>query len=290
MTATTRTHAMIRAGAIAREIDGYGTSFDDAALLAASPDVTTEHYGHDQHENNARVTREYIEPLCERTGSRVVLDVGCGVGKSVTTLLEDGYDAYGVDLAALTRHWSATGCPADRFFVVPPLELTLPFDDDVVDLAFSFGVLEHLGTTDGGATRRPDYHRIRRQWLREVFRVVKPGGYLLMGGPNRNFPFDLSHGLDAAASPMERWVSSAVGASVHRPWGEYFLWSYDDFPRYLDGLAYEIEPLSLRGLLKFGRVPAALRPIVRLYVERLPRPLLGTGFNPWVMGLVRKLA
>jgi SAM-dependent methyltransferase len=281
---------MIRTGAIAHEIDGYGSSFHDPALLATSPDVTTEHYGHDQREKNSRITREYLEPLCERTASRVVLDVGCGVGKSVMTLLEDGYDAYGVDLAALTRHWAADACPPDRFFVVPPLELALPFEDESIDLAFSFGVLEHLGTADGGATRRADYHRIRQQWLREVFRVVRPGGYLLMGGPNRNFPFDLSHGLDAGASSSERWLSRIVGASVHRTWGEYFLWGYRDFDRYLEGLQYELTPLSIRGLLQFGRVPKALRPAVRLYVEHLPRPLLGTGFNPWVMALVRRLA
>ena len=210
------------------------------------------------------------------------------MGKSVVTLAEDGFEAYGVDLPGLTRHWAALNLPRDRFFVVHPEDFELPFEDESLDLAFSFGVLEHVGTRDGHATRAPDYHAVRRRWLREIFRVVKPGGCLLMGGPNRNCPLDFSHGLDAGASAAERWLSRRVGRSVHRPWGEYFLWGYSDFERYLKGLEFELEPLSIRGLLQFGRVPRRMRGLARLYVEHLPRPLLGTGCNPWVMALIRK--
>jgi SAM-dependent methyltransferase len=271
-----------------QRLDGYGALLANPADAAARPDTTTEEYSHDQQDANARITRDYVEPILRRTASRSILDVGCGVGKSVGTLVEDGFDAYGVDLPGLTRFWRELQCETDRFFVVDPEDFRLPFDDAAFDLAFSFGVLEHVGTLDGHATRRADYHERRALWAREIHRVVKPGGYLLLGGPNRNFPLDFSHGLDSRANGAERWLSSVVGRSVHRPWGEYFLWGYADVTRYLAGTESEVEPLRLDGLLKFGRLPAALRGLADFYVRYLPRPLLGTGFNPWVMALVRK--
>lgn len=270
------------------EVDGYGSMIVPGLSTAPSADVTTDAYAADQVANNVRVAREYLEPILRRTGSRTVLDVGCGVGTSVATLVEDGFDAYGVDLAPLTRHWVRQQAETSRFFVIDPVDLDLPFKDNALDFAFTFGVIEHVGTCDGHATRRRDYHRCRRRWLREVFRVVRPGGHVLIGGPNRRFPLDFSHGLDSESSAAERWLSRLAGVSVHRTWGAYFLWAYDDVPAYLYGLEFDMEALSIHGLLKFGRVPKLLRSLAASYVERLPRLALSSGFNPWVMALVRK--
>ena len=270
------------------QLDGYGSMVADDQTLLAAANATTEAYAEEQVTNNVRVTREYLEPILRRTGSRSVLDVGCGVGVAITTLLADGYDAFGVDLAPLTRHWSRHDAERSRFFVVDPLTLDLPFHDDILDFAFTFGVIEHVGTLDGHATRRSDYHDYRRQWLREIFRTVRPGGHMLIGGPNRRFPLDFSHGLDSQASPLERALSRLVRVTVHRTWGEYFLWSYDDISKYLAGLSFRIEALSIHGLLKFGRVPRRVRPFAALYIEKLPRWALTSALNPWVMALVRK--
>lgn len=260
-----------------------------AAGAVESFDVTTEEYGHQQLHGNTRITRDFVEPLCRRTGSRRVLDVGCGVGQGVLTLAEDGFDAYGVDLASLTPFWRRLDCPRDRFFVVDAVDTRMPFDDATFDFAYSFGVIEHVGTTDGRATRRADYHDIRRRWLLEIMRVVRPGGHVLLGGPNRNFPVDMSHALDGEASVAERWVSRVARVSVHRPWGGYFLWGYDDVRRYLADVPHRLEALSVHRLLVFGRVPRPLRPVVRAYVRAIPRAMLGTGLNPWVVALVQKL-
>lgn len=268
-------------------LNGFG-SMAPIAAAEASPDATTAAYARDQAANNVRVTREYLEPILRSTASHSVLDVGCGVGTCVETLLEDGYEAFGVDLAPLTRHWSRRGLDAERLFVVDPVRLALPFHDDSVDFAFTFGVIEHIGTVDGHATRRVDYRERRRQWLREVARVVRPGGHVLIGGPNRACPFDFSHGLDAESSWWERQLSACVGVTVHRTWGDYFLWSYADIPRYLEGLRFEVRAVGLDGLLQFGRLPAALRPLATWYLRHLPSALRSTGLNPWLMALVTK--
>lgn len=269
-------------------VNGYAAMVPNGQSVEMRHDATTEEYAQDQREQNTTKVHAYLLPIFQRLGVHSVLDVGCGVGQMVNDLVAEGYDAYGIDLLGLEKFWSRQNNAKDRFFIVDPFAFELPFQDQTLDMAFSFGVIEHVGTSNGHADRLPNYHEMRRTWLREIFRTIKVGGYLLMGGPNRNFPVDVAHGLDSRSNRLEQWLSGLMGASVHRPWGEYFLWSYRDFPNYLDGLSYELEPLSIRGLVAFGRVPGLVRPLVRAYVDHLPKPLLGTAMNPWVMALVRR--
>jgi SAM-dependent methyltransferase len=247
-----------------------------------------EDYAARQKRDNVAKTHDFLVPILRSIGANRVLDAGCGLGTMVMTLLEMGYDAYGFDLLESVPHWIEQKLPSDRFIVTEPLDLRLPFEDAVFDAVFTFGVLEHVGTSDGHATRRPDYHAIRREWTRELFRVVRPGGYLLLGGPNRGFPIDTAHALDAEAGRLEHALSRLAGVSVHRTWGKNFLWSYRDVRTYLDGLQFTMTPLSVKHLANFSRVPGPVRAVARAYVERLPNFLLGTGFNPWVMALVRR--
>jgi SAM-dependent methyltransferase len=270
------------------EINGYGTTIDRPQ--DSSPDTTTDEYADIQLDVNIRKTQEYILPLARRLKAQTVVDIGCGVGAMVKTLLEQGFDAYGTDLQGLERFWSRQNLPRDRFFVVSAQDMRLPFHDNSVDLAFTLGVIEHVGTSDGHADRLPAYHQIRRAWLLETLRVIKVGGSLLIGGPNRNFPVDVAHGLDSRASSFEQFLSRKVGASVHKTWGENFLWGYGDLRRYLAGLPCEITAQSVAGYLGFSRVPAKLRSVVEAYVGRMPGFLLGTGFNPWMMALVSKIS
>ena len=271
---------------ICQTIGGYGSLF--SGQVEDAPDTTTDEYAANQEAANTRRVIDYLVPLVKAAGARTVLDVGCGVGAMVRTLLELGYDAYGVDLPGLHRHWSRLELPPDQMYIVDPIRLRLPFAADSLDFAFTLGVIEHVGTSDGMADRLPNYDVIRMAWLREVFRVVRPGGAMLIAGPNRRFPVDVAHGLDSRASPIERWMSEKMKASVHKTWGENFLWSYGDIERYLHGLPHRIDPQPIAGFLACSRVPGAVRPLVQAYVDHLPKSLLGTGFNPWVMALVHK--
>jgi SAM-dependent methyltransferase len=280
--------AHIDESGVCQTIGGYRSLF--AGRMDESPDTTSDEYATAQALLNAEKATAYLLPMAQAKGARSVLDVGCGVGTMVQAFIAKGFDAYGVDLPGLHRHWSRQGLPADRMFIVDPARLRLPFADGGVDFLFTLGVIEHVGTSDGHADRLPNHHELRQQWLRELYRVVRPGGAMLIGGPNRRFPVDMAHGLDSRASGLERWLSAKMKTSVHRTWGDNFLWAYEDIDRYLQGLTYRMEPQSITGFLSCSRVPGPVRPLVQAYLNHLPRPLRGTGFNPWVMALVNKPA
>jgi hypothetical protein len=66
------------------------------------------------------------------------------------------------------------------------------------------------------------------------------------------------------------------------------LWGYDDLKDYLGGLPCDVTPLSVAGYVGYSRVPALIRPLITSYINKMPKAMLGTGLNPWMMALVEK--
>jgi len=103
-------------------------------------------------------------------GARRVLDVGCGTGRHVAALLNEGYDAHGTDVSAdmLTKAREFTGEP-DRFFAwrlgdaPPDVE---PFDAIIC-----------LGNVWPQVTGDDDVERAARA----MRTLLAPGGRLVMG-------------------------------------------------------------------------------------------------------------
>jgi 2-polyprenyl-3-methyl-5-hydroxy-6-metoxy-1,4-benzoquinol methylase len=95
-----------------------------------------------------------------------ILDVGCGSGWSSNLLAEKGYSVAGVDLDANAFEPAETqDC---RFYAGSVMEL--PFPDNSFDVVTSYQMLEHV----------PDPELA----LREMLRVLKPGGKFCLVGPN----------------------------------------------------------------------------------------------------------
>jgi SAM-dependent methyltransferase len=104
---------------------------------------------------------------------RRVLDVGCGTGVDLVRFARGGARATGVDIAesaiALARkNFSHRGLRGD--LLVADGE-RLPFADGRFDFVFAHGVAQY--TTDG------------ERLVREVHRVLKPGGEAVFQGYNR---------------------------------------------------------------------------------------------------------
>jgi SAM-dependent methyltransferase len=114
--------------------------------------------------------------------SGVVLDLGCGFGTSTVALARSARHVLAVDPAPARLRLTSARLRAEGLrnaTVTHADALRLPVGDGLCDLVAMVGVLEwtSLGSTDPLATQRAV--------LREVARVLRPGGALLLGIENR---------------------------------------------------------------------------------------------------------
>jgi SAM-dependent methyltransferase len=261
-----------------------------------SIDSTTEDYAEDQTIAGRRFFDEYLRPWLDQETFRRVLDVGCGMGRGISRLLAEGYEAFGLDLPNLSRFWAKAGNDLDRFLAGDCGRL--PFPDGFFDAVYSTGVIEHIGTSDGNSTLRPGYWQARQCYADEILRVTRPGGRILISCPNKSFPIDIQHGPQDDTNPeVARWriaLFNKTGVNLHPIWGRYHLLSYGETQKLFcqPHGASEFEPLPLNGYFGFGRFESGfLRSIACLataYVQHLPRALRASFFNPYMLVQIRR--
>ncbi|MBA3533781.1 MAG: class I SAM-dependent methyltransferase [Ardenticatenales bacterium] len=120
---------------------------------------------------------EMIRAWGELAQARRVLDVGTGLGLYLKQMQAI---APQVKVAAGTEYeWERAHEAAQHGLVAVAAE-PLPFPDDFFDLALSHEVLEHVGDD--------------AQALREMVRVLRPGGRAVIFVPNRLWLFE-THGI-----------------------------------------------------------------------------------------------
>src|SRR5438552_1430002 len=128
-----------------------------------------------------RIIASWVESVCRELGPRRprLLDVGCGTGANLQMLAEFGV-AEGVDVSAEALDFCrARGLGAVRQGAAE----SLPYEDAQFDLVTGLDVVEHLDDDVAG--------------LREMFRVLRPGGRALLFVPAFMFLWgvqdDISH-------------------------------------------------------------------------------------------------
>jgi SAM-dependent methyltransferase len=120
-----------------------------------------------------------LEMIRSGAGDRVygqVLVDGCGVGSYLSRLVEQARLAVGLDIELERALEARQKAPV----VTCGNGEQLPFPPDYFDLILSHEVIEHVGDD--------------RAAMREIFRVLKPGGRLVLFCPNRGYPFE-THGI-----------------------------------------------------------------------------------------------
>ncbi|MEW5802551.1 MAG: class I SAM-dependent methyltransferase [bacterium] len=129
------------------------------------------------------------------------LDIGCGRGQSLKILQKNGYESYGTELSPFSAR-AAASIPGVRIFTQGLLDCHFP--NRFFDLVIVWHVLEHL----------PNPAEV----LREIFRILTPGGVLLLCVPN-----------------IESIQARLAGSN----------WFHLDLPRHL----YQYNPFALTRLL-----------------------------------------
>jgi len=125
------------------------------------------HRAEDRHwwyQGRRRVLARAIERLDLPENARI-LDAGCGSGRNIVDLARHGV-VTGVELSGTSVELARARATGE---VVEGSVMDMPFDDASFDLTVSLDVIEHL-EDDVGA-------------LRELRRVTKPGGALLVTVP-----------------------------------------------------------------------------------------------------------
>jgi SAM-dependent methyltransferase len=185
-----------------------------------------------------------------------VLDCGCGAGEYVLRLCADaGFDAHGVEYSA-DKVARASLAPRLDGRVRQGDLAHLPFETGAFDAALLNEVLEHVPSETSA--------------LREIHRVLRLGGVLIVASPNRLFPFE-THGVAWRSSgrPIPPWVPFI-------PWLPLKLGR-----RFFDYWARNYWPGQLSGLLTQN----GFRVVRRSYFWQTFENISGS--QPWLIGRFR---
>lgn len=150
--------------------------------------------GHEEAHFWHEPRRRLFLDMIERAGVKdrgPLLDVGCGTGSLVKALLHRGYDARGVDPWAAER-----SLPTSSFR--QGTVASLPWSDETFGAICLFDVLEHV--EEPGS-------------LRELSRVLKPGGTLFVSVPAHAF---LWSPRDDRAGHLRRYSRASLRSALVR--------------------------------------------------------------------------
>ncbi len=117
-------------------------------------------------------SREFIPDDIKNLGEWAVpgeriLDLGCGSGRFYKVLKDKSVDYFGIDFSEKLIEIAKRNYPGARFQVADVLNL--PFPDNYFDKVYSISVLHQIPSK-----------RFRTRSLKEIHRVLKPGGILIL--------------------------------------------------------------------------------------------------------------
>lgn len=145
-----------------------------------------------------RKAYEFASSYCE---GKDVLDFGHGGGYGTRLLAEKARSVVGVDVDSTAVDYANSRYRADNLtFQLIPGDSPLPFETGSFDMVVSFQVIEHV----------PDV----RAYLRELRRVLREGGKLLLTTPNRRYrllpfqkPWNPDHLREYSARQLRREIA-----------------------------------------------------------------------------------
>src|SRR5207248_7575568 len=152
-----------------------------------------------------------------------ILDAGCGPGEVAAAMIHSGYDVWGVDIAEPMIVHARQRCDSEQFRVGDIEDI--PFNDSTFDAVVCLGVIEYLDTELGA--------------LKEIDRVLKPGGCAVISTPNAICPLEV----------IDRAVFAMTGAMQKLPVSYNTCHRYyrRDWLRLLRSIGFQVEEFLCHG-------------------------------------------
>lgn len=215
-----------------------------------------------------------LEMIQEAAGERVegkILENGCGVGMYVEHLALFGGQVFGLEYDFERAAEAGTRSPC----ILNAAGEWLPFPSGTFDLILSHEVIEHV----------QDDHLA----VREMVRVLKPGGRAVIFCPNRGYPYE-THGI--YWNGKYHFGNKLFVNYLPRPWRNKLaphvrVYSRGDLGKLFDGLPVKfIERTVVFGaydnlIVRFGAPGKTLRAILQFF-EKTPLRALGLS-HFWVV-------
>jgi len=147
--------------------DGLTEEEKVSRLLYSSPEVLVEYDRVGFCPEEERLVTRYFS-----NKNAKILDIGCGLGRTTQPLSDMGFEVIGIDVSEAMVNKARTKFPTIDFRIGDACDLQ--FGDEAFEYAlFSFNGIDHI---------HPERRRI--QALREIHRVLKPGGLFLFSSHN----------------------------------------------------------------------------------------------------------
>ncbi|HBB67277.1 MAG TPA: hypothetical protein DCZ93_08245 [Elusimicrobia bacterium] len=177
--------------------------------------------------DESRSDWKFIFPLTRESS---VLDLGCGFGSIAFSLSRRCGKVAAMDISAKRLKYVSLRAAQEKTANIFPVfggdAPRLPFPDGSFDLVVLNGVLEWLGLFGGDKDPRD----VQLEKLREIHRVLKPGGSVYIGIENRTgyvyFFGGTDHGGTRFTTLMPRFMADLVSRLTGR--GPYRTYTYTE--------------------------------------------------------------
>lgn len=189
--------------------------------------------------------RLLLKTLSQLSPGSQVLDVGCGTGRFLVSACKQGFECSALDaspdMLTIAKSKVKEDFPGTNFYLADAADI--PVGDSAFDLVYSIRMINQTASVE---------HALRI--VSEMFRVVKPGGSVLVEFVNHYRPRSRTKSqseMDVYIKPADVIrVAKLSGAKLHNVRGAFFF-----------------------GMTAQHRVPSRLRPVLNL-AERVMTSLL----------------